>query len=359
MFDIKRITGITQDSREVKPGFMFAALKGEKSDGFDYIDQAIKQGAVAILTDRSCDVPEGVELIIDQNPRLKLAQIAAEFYSRQPENIVAVTGTNGKTSVVNFTQQIWQGLGHKAASIGTMTGKLTTADAVSLMQTLAAHAKDGVTHLAMEASSHGLDQYRLDGARIKAAGYTNISHDHLDYHGDMQAYLTAKTRLFSELLPSDGIAVLNADAPEFAALKEKCTAPIIAYGKQGEHIKIIKTAPTDAGQAVELTIFGHHYKFDLPLFGEFQLYNILCALGMSFLSAQPDKSEIDARIDILKTIKPVRGRLENIPGHPQNAKIFIDFAHTPDALKTVLNTIRAATKGSLMCVFGCGGAYRI
>ena len=352
--DLIGISLITCDSREVVPGSIFVAVKGAHHDGHDFIDEALKSGANYIVCRH--DTPgEDKRLIKTDNPRLALSHLAIRFYKEQPANIVAVTGTNGKSSIVTFTQQIWQALGHKAQSLGTLTGNLTSPDPVTMHKTLAHAAKNGVTHLALEASSHGLDQHRIDAVTIKAAGFTNLSHDHLDYHADMDEYLTAKSRLFSECLAEDGIAVLNADAPEYETLKKQSRGQVISYGYKGEHLKILKTEPLPTGTQAELKIFGHTYNITIPLIGAFQLSNILCALGLSFLTAAPDKSLIDASIEAIKTIKPAKGRLDPVPGHPKNAQIYIDYAHTPDALETILKTLRPHTKGRLHCVFGCGG----
>ncbi|MCB9982492.1 MAG: UDP-N-acetylmuramoyl-L-alanyl-D-glutamate--2,6-diaminopimelate ligase [Rhodospirillales bacterium] len=353
-FDVSQIKGLTADSRAVKPGWLFAALPGVKADGRDFITDAVARGASAILAPEGADVPSNVELITASNPRKVFAHLAADFYARQPEHIVAVTGTNGKTSVVSFAEQLWKKLGQRGESLGTLKGGMTTPDPVSLHAQLAELADAGVTHLAMEASSHGLDQYRLDGVRLEAAGFTNLSHDHLDYHGDMENYLQSKTRLFAELLPESGVAVLNADVPEFPVLEKTCDergVKIVSYGRAGHDLKLISTRPDGQGQKLELGVLGAHKDVRLPLVGEFQVMNVLCALGL-VIACDPNHKE--RYIEALERLEGVPGRLQCIPGHPKGA-VYVDYAHTPDALENVLTALRPHTRGDLVCVLGCGG----
>lgn len=361
MIDLSSINGLTQDSREVKQGTLFAAFKGEHSDGRDYIDAAIEQGATVILTDlslRSSTKQSHADLrfIFDDNPRKAFAHLCADFYALngagQPRTITAVTGTNGKTSIVHFTQQIWQALGLNAASLGTLSGKMTTADPVSLHAELCDLAQSGITHLAIEASSHGLHQHRIDGVKVKAAGFTNLSRDHLDYHNTMDEYLTAKSRLFTEILPPDGIAVLNADIPEFEELKSKIKTKIWTYGRSGEDFKILSITPTAHGQNCELKILNETYRIDINLVGEFQIMNALCALGL-VLASTSNQGNVDTQkaIQSLATITGARGRLERVGDAP----IYVDYAHTPDALEHVLTALRPHTQNRLICIFGCGG----
>ncbi|MGH1398958.1 MAG: UDP-N-acetylmuramoyl-L-alanyl-D-glutamate--2,6-diaminopimelate ligase [Alphaproteobacteria bacterium] len=352
MIDLPTITGLTQDSRKVRQGCLFAAFKGEQSDGRDYIPQAIEAGAKIILTDPSLRASAkqsspDVEFIFDETPRQTFAQLCAQFYTEQPVTITAVTGTNGKTSIVNFTQQIWQALGYNAAMLGTLSGNLTTADPVTLHETLKDKAEQGITHLAMEASSHGLDQYRLDGVKLSAAGFTNLSRDHLDYHGDMEAYFNAKSRLFTELLPSDKPAIINADDEWGQKLIPLCKNPF-TYGYAGSDLKLIKTQPLPHGQKIELIYKNETYRTNINLVGEFQTLNLLCALGLVLTSTAVDEAKA---IAALETIKGARGRLEAIDSNP----IYVDYAHTPDALEHVLNALRPHTQSRLICVFGCGG----
>jgi UDP-N-acetylmuramoyl-L-alanyl-D-glutamate--2,6-diaminopimelate ligase len=352
--DLSQITAITTDSRAAIKDSLFIAIKGQNHDGHDYVHQAIQNGTKIIISEHPVAFPNGRNIVVP-NTRIALSRIAARFYGQQPENIVAVTGTNGKSSIVTFTEQIWKALGYNAASLGTLSGGLTSPDAITLHQTLNHYAQNGITHLALEASSHGLDQHRMDSIALKAAGFSNLSRDHLDYHSDMKAYLAAKARLFNDVMMDDGIAVLNADAPEYEALKAQSKGRVISYGYKGEHLRIIKITPDTNNIEVDLEIFGHAYNVKIPLIGTFQLSNILCALGLSFLSAQPSKELVMRSVKTIKTIKPVRGRLQPVFGHPEKAQIYIDYAHTPDALETVLKTVRSHTKGKVYCVFGCGG----
>jgi UDP-N-acetylmuramoyl-L-alanyl-D-glutamate--2,6-diaminopimelate ligase len=369
-FDVKKLKGLTQDSRAVKRGYLFAALPGSKMDGRKFIEDAIRNGASAILAPTGAMLPDGtgdVELITDDNPRRKLALLAAEFYGAQPGFIAAVTGTNGKTSTVHFARDLWKLRGLKAASIGTLgvrmddavrSGSLTTPDPVSLQAELADLAAVKVTHLVMEASSIGLHQHRLDGVQVKAAAYTNLSWDHIDYHADMDNYFEAKARLFAEILDKSGTAVLNADTPEFAELKklaEKRGCDVISYGHAGEEIKIISAEPAPSGNQLRLEIFGKSYDVLFPIVGAFQTMNALCALGI-VVAEEPDNHEdIIFYVQALSKLQGPPGRLQLVPGHMKGAALYVDYAHTPDALKNVLEALRPHTKGKLMCVFGCGG----
>ena len=363
---LPEITGLTADSRAVEPGFLFAALPGSRADGRDFIDQAVARGARVILAPTGTDLPatlSGVALITDDRPRRRFARMAAAYYGRQPATIAAVTGTNGKTSTANFARQIWETLGKSAASLGTLGitapgleqyGALTTPDPVALHASLAELAEAGITHLAMEASSHGLDQHRLDGVRVTAAGFTNLSRDHLDYHGDMEAYLAAKSRLFDEILVPDGAAVLNADTPECAALAARAEAAgrrVMLYGVKGREIRIDSAAPVPRGLDLGLTVEGRSHDLHLPLAGAFQAANALCALGLVLA----DGTEPDRAVAALEGLNGVRGRLELVARHPNGAAVYVDYAHTPDALETVLAALRPHTKGQLVAVFGCGG----
>lgn len=356
------ITGVCVDSRQVKPGYLFAALPGSNVDGREFINQAIDAGAVAILLPKDTDIDmDGVEstlFIFDKNPRLRFADIAATFYDTQPKMSAAITGTNGKSSCVTFIRELWAHLGHQAASIGTLgvsapglelLGGLTTPDAAGLHARLAELTGLGVTHLAMEASSHGLDQYRMDGVNIRIAAFTNLSRDHLDYHADMAEYLKAKKRLFAELLRPGGKAVLNADAPEFDELVEELdgySQKVISYGKAGKDIRLIKAAPCSEGQEISLEVMGQTYDLTLPLAGYFQCENALCSLGVVLASG----ANAEDVVPLLEKLSGVPGRMEFI------AKgVYVDYAHTPDALETVLKALRPHTVGKLHVIFGCGG----
>ncbi|MFC4272869.1 UDP-N-acetylmuramoyl-L-alanyl-D-glutamate--2,6-diaminopimelate ligase [Sneathiella chungangensis] len=360
----KHVKGLTADSRLVEPGFLFAALAGTKADGREYIEEAAKKGAVAILTDSSyqpedCDLP----CFREDNPRLTLARLASRFYGAEPETIAAVTGTNGKTSVAYFTRAIWQAMGFPAASIGTLGVVMpeqilplgyTTPDPVLLHKTLTYLVGHGIQHAVIEASSHGLDQYRLDGARIKSAAFTNLTRDHLDYHASSESYLSAKLGLISRVLDKAGTAVLNADSevyPAFLRAAKDRGVKIISYGREGEDLKLVGLAPEIAGQVITVDIFGMRQEINLPLAGEFQVMNALCALGL-VIGAGGDPA-VASRA--LGKVTNVPGRLELVARLPNNAAIYVDYAHSPDALETVLEAVRSHAKGKIHVVFGCGG----
>jgi len=364
------VTGLTADSRAVKPGYLFAALEGARGDGRAYIPDALAKGAVAILTDLRAPLPApvaadgtAIPVVADANPRRRLALMAARFHGLQPRVVAAVTGTSGKTSTVAFTRQVWATLGHQAASIGTLgivapgferKGALTTPDPVALHADLAALAKAGVDHLAIEASSHGLEQCRLDGIDIMAAGFTNLSRDHLDYHPDMQSYLAAKLRLFSTVMPAGRTAVLNADIPEYAALLEAANARrhrVISYGRAGADLRLDGLTPTPEGQILTLQAFGRRSELLLPVAGAFQAHNALCALGLAIACGADARRALAA----LSSLNLVPGRIERVATHPSGAPIFVDYAHKPDALRVILETLRPLARGRLVIVVGCGG----
>ncbi len=368
-FNIKDIRGLTLDSRQVQSGYLFGALPGSKMDGRDYIAEAVRNGASVILAPEGTVMPDLFSeqdglLIIDQNPRRRFAEMAAEFYGQQPDYSVAVTGTNGKTSCVHFVKQLWEARDIRCASIGTLgvrgagevrSGSMTTPDPAALQADVADMAAVGVTHLAMEASSHGLDQYRLDGMNIKAAGFTSLSRDHLDYHKDMAHYFAAKTRLFSEILVEGGVAILNADIIEYDALnviaKER-NLDVISYGFKGKDLKLLSAQANPHGQLLKLEIFGESFEVDLPLVGEFQAMNALCSLGLVLAEGRENLHDY---MKALGGLHGAPGRLDIVEGHPSGAAIYIDYAHTPDALEHVLKALRPHTLGRLVCVFGCGG----
>ena len=362
------VTGLASDSRNVKPGFLFAALSGTKADGCGFVADAVSRGAIAILASPKVtlnDVPgaEGVELINNNNPRRSLARMAARFYGVQPAAIAAVTGTNGKSSVAWFTRQIWTRLGHKAASLGTLgitspeiSSKvaLTTPDPITLHNDLAKLAAAGVQHLVLEASSHGLAQHRLDGVSIGAGAFTNLSRDHLDYHGSMNDYRDAKLRLFSELLPEGSTAVLNADCENFEVFASVCEqhgCQVIDFGVRANSLRIQSLEPSADGQSLSLRAFGNNHQIELPLPGTFQASNVLCAVGLAIaLGDDPD-----AVIAALVGLEVVPGRLQLAARAPCGAPIYVDYAHTPDALSHVLGALRPHASGRLIVVFGCGG----
>jgi UDP-N-acetylmuramoyl-L-alanyl-D-glutamate--2,6-diaminopimelate ligase len=364
------IRGLTSDSRAVEPGFLFAALPGSKLDGKAFIDDAVKRGAVALLIDDAQALMAlhrrhpGVPVIVDTNPRRRLAQMAARFHAPQPKSLVAVTGTNGKTSVADFTRQIWRHAGRRAASVGTLgvvgpdfarAGALTTPDPVTLHRELQSLARNAIDHVAIEASSHGLDQFRLDGLHIAAAAFTNLSRDHLDYHRTIEAYLAAKARLFGELMPPGRGAVLNADVPEFAALAQLCRSRshrIYAYGTGARtELRLMAARPSVCGQELELKVLGRHYTVALPLVGRFQAMNALAALGLALATGVAR----DQAVEALGRLVGAPGRVEHVGSHPNGAPIFVDYAHTPDALENVLAALRPHCRGRLAVVFGAGG----
>jgi UDP-N-acetylmuramoyl-L-alanyl-D-glutamate--2,6-diaminopimelate ligase len=364
------ITGITADSRTVLPGFLFAALPGARLDGRLFAGEAVARGAVAILTDDAAalgpaaDDLAHVAILTDSNPRRRLAQLAARFSGRQPGTIAAVTGTNGKTSVVHFTREIWTTSGHRAASIGTLglvtpdgrrPGALTTPDPIALHRDLAALCAQGIEHVAIEASSHGLAQFRLDGLPVTAAAFTNLTRDHLDYHSDVPAYRAAKERLFRGLLPPGRPAVLNRDSDEFARLADLCRQRghrVLSYSTHSAaDLRILAAGPCDLGQRLELEIFGRRGEFILPLLGDFQAMNALCALGLAIATGTPAAAATAA----LARLSGVPGRLEFVGEAGGGAPVVVDYAHTPDALATVLSALRRHAPNRLVVLFGCGG----
>ena len=363
------IRGLTADSRAVEPGYLFAALTGRRTNGADFVGDAIARGAVAILGGDDLALEPALEpdidaaVIRDAHPRRRLAEIAARFYPRQPPNVVAVTGTNGKTSVACFACQIWHELGYRSGTLGTLGARwrghvqmlpTTTPEPVSLHRLLDQLAADEVDHAAIEASSHGLDQCRLDGVRVGHAGFTNLSHDHLDYHGSAEAYLAAKTRLFAELLAEDGTAVLNADAPEFDHLSDVCRArgrAILSYGMDAADIRIARRRQAADGQRIDLVIHGRHYRIQFPLIGDFQVGNALCALGLVIASGGVEDDAVAA----LERLKGVPGRLEKVAEHPNGAAIYVDYAHAPGALESALGALRQVVSGRIVAVIGAGG----
>ena len=355
------VGGLAMDSRAVKPGDLFFALSGTKTDGAHFIDQALENGAIAFAGDLA-PPSHGVPFVKVSNPRRALALAAAKFYPRQPATIAAVTGTSGKTSVAAFTRQIWAALGHQAASIGTIGlvaptrsvyGSLTTPDPIALHRQLDELAGEGVTHLALEASSHGLDQYRLDGIRIHAAGFTNLSRDHMDYHPDVAHYLGAKLRLFSDLVASDGVAVISADHEHSKAVID--TARLrklrtLTIGRNGDGIRLVDATIENFAQRLTLQYDGATRSLLLPLVGEFQIENALIAAGLVIGSG----GDADKVFASLAHLDGAPGRLERV-GARNNAPVFVDYAHKPDALQKALEALRPYARKNLVVVFGAGG----
>ncbi len=358
--DMAVVTGVTQDSRAVQSGYVFAALQGGAVDGRQYIPDALQRGATIILSDQEAVIEGGASaaLIKRDNPRRDFALLASEFYAKQPKNIVAVTGTNGKSSVVHFANQLWQALGECSDFIGTLSGALTTPDPVSLHEKLLDMAQVGITHCAMEASSHGLAQYRMDGANISVAAFTSFTQDHLDFHDTMQDYLAAKERLFSELLPLSGVAVLNADIPVYSELKAICKrrgVRVLSYGEKGEDLKLMFREIDGVMQDISVEIFGSPHAMRVPFVGAFQVMNVLCALGCVIAQEPNDDARVRKLVTAVSALSAVPGRLEHVESPNGKYHAYVDYAHTPDALENVLTALRAHTKGRLMCVFGCGG----
>jgi UDP-N-acetylmuramoyl-L-alanyl-D-glutamate--2,6-diaminopimelate ligase len=362
------ITGVTADSRKVREGFLFAALPGSKVDGRTFIPGAIESGAAAVLAP---DDVEGlsVPVVHAGDLRRAYALAAAQFWAEQPATCVAVTGTNGKTSVAGFCRQIYARLGRKAASMGTLgvvvseAGKpdlqltppgLTTPDAADVAEMMARLASMGVTHLAVEASSHGIDQRRLDGVRLAAAGFTNFTQDHLDYHGTMGCYRAAKLRLFETLLPRASTAVLNADSdafPAFASAAVTSGQSLLTVGHEGQGLKLVERTPVPEGQRLKIAAQGRAFEVLLPLAGDFQASNVLVAAGLCVATGE----DLEAVIAALATLEGAAGRLQRVGTGARGGEAYVDYAHTPDGLETVLAALRPHTRGKLIVVFGAGG----
>jgi UDP-N-acetylmuramoyl-L-alanyl-D-glutamate--2,6-diaminopimelate ligase len=354
-----QISGITADSRAVQPGFLFAALPGAKVDGRRFIAEAVARGAAAVLAPADTIWPAGVPplpLLLDPSPRERLAKIAAELAGPMPKTLVAVTGTNGKTSTVDFLRQIFSAVGHKAASLGTLgviaegmpqAASLTTPDAVTLANTLADLARHGVTHAALEASSHGLEQSRMAGLRFAAAGFSNLTRDHLDYHGTMDAYRAAKLRLFESLLPVGApvVAMADLDKETLAALRGVAVRRRLDLRLVG--VAAARALP--AGQEVTADLPGGRRTEFLPLSGRFQADNAVLAAGIAGAVG------IEHAGNYLPRLQPVRGRLELAATLANGAAAYVDYAHTPDAIERVLRALRPHTTGKLVIVFGAGG----
>ena len=366
------IVGVTADSRRVEPGWLFAALPGSKADGKSFVSAALARGAAAVIAND--DLPGlAAPVVRVGDPRRAYALAASAFFGAQPDNCVAVTGTNGKTSVAGFCRQIFAAAGHNAASMGTLgvrlarTGTsgaggeeqltppgLTTPDAADVAQMLATLAERGVTHLALEASSHGIDQRRLDGVRLTAAGFLNLTQDHLDYHGTMGAYRAAKLRLFEDLAPRGATAVINADSdayPAFAAAAVSNGLTVMSVGAMGEGLTLTGRTPTPHGQRLAIKAWGVAHEIVLPLAGAFQVSNALVAAGLCIAAGAPVETVLAA----LEHLQGAPGRLQSVGEGPRGGEAFVDYAHTPDGLATVLAALRPHATGRLIVVFGAGG----
>ena len=357
------VTGFAINHRKVAPGTVFGAFEGARVNGEDFISAAIESGAVAVVARPGARV-EGAVHIADHSPRECFAKLAARFFAPFPHATVAVTGTNGKTSTVEMTRQLWRMAGHHAASVGTLgvttadervvTG-LTTPDVVTFLSNAAGLAREGVTHLAFEASSHGLSQYRTEGLRVAAAAFTNLSRDHLDYHGDMAAYFTAKLRLFSEVLSPDGVAVVWADDPQSERvidLARERGNRVMTVGEHGDDLRLVSRAPTLLGQGLVIaTADGVEHRVNLPLIGGYQAANALVAAALVIATG----GDVAATLKGLARLQPVRGRLERAAIAKSGAPIYVDYAHTPDALEAAIAALRPHVAGRLILVFGAGG----
>ena len=360
------VLGLTADSREVRPGYLFAALRGSHADGADYVADALVRGAVVVLAadEPRLDVPADRALLVaDANPRRRLALMAARFYGVQPDVVAAVTGTSGKTSVADFLRQIWTHSGHAAASLGTLgvigvgvARKLphTTPDPVTLHQCLAGIAGAGIDHLAIEASSHGLDQCRMDGVRVAAGAFTNLSRDHLDYHPTLEHYLAAKLHLFDTVMAPGGTALINVDAPEYARVRETCEMRghrVVGYGRGACDLQLVSATADGDGQRLTVVVDGARRDLAFPLAADYQALNAVCAAGLAIATGVA----ADAALGALEDLAGVPGRIELVARHPSSAPIYVDYSHKPDALANVLRALRPQAIGRLVVVFGCGG----
>lgn len=357
-----QVTGFAIDHRKVLPGTIFGAFEGARVNGEDYIADAVAAGAIAVVARKEAKV-EGAVHIVDATPRRLFARMAARYYAPFPSVCVAVTGTNGKTSTVELTRQIWRMLGQKSASIGTLgvttaqdqvsTG-LTTPDIVTFLGNMAGLAQEGITHAAFEASSHGLAQYRTEGLPVRAAAFTNLSRDHLDYHGTMEAYFEAKMRLFDEVVEEDGAAVIWADDAKSAdviARAQKRGLSILTVGEKGETLRLLSRTPTSMGQTLVIAAQGDEHKVNLPLIGAYQAANVLVATALVLATG----GDLKAVLPLLSRLQPVRGRLERAVVTQSGAPVYVDYAHTPDGLRAAIEALRPHTKGRLITLFGAGG----
>ncbi|HET8750072.1 MAG TPA: UDP-N-acetylmuramoyl-L-alanyl-D-glutamate--2,6-diaminopimelate ligase [Sphingomicrobium sp.] len=356
------VTGFAIDHRKVERGSVFGAFRGAVFDGEDFIPQAIERGAVAVVARPEAKV-EDVPLLADPVPRRLFAELAAKYYAPYPETVVAVTGTNGKTSTVEMTRQIWRMSGHRSASIGTLgvttsddqakTG-LTTPDIVTFLHNMAGLKRMGTSHVAYEASSHGLDQHRCEGVPLAVAAFTNFSRDHLDYHETMEAYFEAKMRLFEELLPTGRPAVVWTDDARSREVMERALKrghELLTVGRKGETIRLVEQSPTALGQTLVIEHGGKAHRLALPLIGAYQASNVLTAAGLVLATG----GEWGATFSAMQRVSPVRGRLERAVISRGGVPVYVDYAHTPDALEAAIAALRPHVEGRLITVFGAGG----
>jgi len=356
------VTGFALDHRKVAPGNVFGAFRGARFNGEDFIAEAVRRGASAIVARPEAEV-EGVPHLAASEPRRLFAGLAARFFAPYPENIVAVTGTNGKTSTVELTRQLWRMAGHRSASIGTLgvttaddqvkTG-LTTPDIVTFLSNMAGMERMGISHVAYEASSHGLDQYRGEGVPVRAGAFTNFSRDHLDYHGDMDAYFAAKMRLFDEVVEDGGAAVIwtgDGKSQEVVDLARRRGLRIITVGPKAETIELVSRQSTPLGQQLVLRHEGKDHKLSLPLIGAYQMNNVLTAAGLALATG----GEWPTTLSGMSRVSPVRGRLERAVISRAGAPVYVDYAHTPDAIQAAIEALRPHVEGRLITVLGAGG----
>ena len=358
----KTVTGFAIDHRKIAPGTVFGAFQGAAFNGEDFIGDAIASGAIAIVARPEANVTGAVH-IEEGNPRRAFANLAAKFFRPFPQVVAAVTGTNGKTSTAELTRQLWRMAGHNAASIGTLgittasdqakTG-LTTPDIVTFLSNMSGLAREGISHAIFEASSHGLSQYRSEGVPVSIAAFTNLSRDHLDYHGSMEEYFEAKMRLFDEVVDDNGTAVVWADdewSDKAIERVKRREIRLISVGEKGRDIQLVSCQPTQLGQTLELRIQGDIHKVKLPLIGAYQVANVLVAAGIVMASG----GDVEAVLGHIARLQPVRGRLERAVITKSGAPVYVDYAHTPDGLKAAIAALRPHTKGRLITVFGAGG----
>jgi UDP-N-acetylmuramoyl-L-alanyl-D-glutamate--2,6-diaminopimelate ligase len=357
-----RVTGFAIDHRKVASGTIFGAFRGAKHNGEDYVASAIAAGAIAIVATAEAAVSGAVHVISD-NPRLEFARLAAQYFAPFPAKMAAVTGTNGKTSTAELTRQLWRMAGHHAASIGTLgivtadeqtpTG-MTTPDVVTFLSNLSGLSREGITHTIFEATSHGLDQYRVAGVKAKIVAFTNLSRDHLDYHQTMDAYFEAKMRLFEEVADSDATAIIWADdewSDRAIAYAKKCDLRLLTVGETGDDIKLIARRPTQLGQDLDVIIQGTIHNIKLPLIGAYQSANALLSAGIAIASGE----QVEKVVASLSRLQPVRGRLERACIALSGAPVYVDYAHTPDGLVAAIAALRPHVTGRLILAFGAGG----
>jgi UDP-N-acetylmuramoyl-L-alanyl-D-glutamate--2,6-diaminopimelate ligase len=356
------VTGFAIDHRKVATGSLFGAFQGERFNGEDFIEAAIERGAVGVVARPQARV-EGAAHLADAEPRRLFARLAARFFGPYPDVTVAVTGTNGKTSTVEMTRQMWRMVGHRSASIGTLgvttsddqvTTGLTTPDIVTFLSNMAGLKRMGISHVAYEASSHGLDQYRGEGLPVAAAAFTNFSRDHLDYHPDMDAYFAAKMRLFDEVVDDGGAAVIWTGDPRSAEVishAKKRGLKLFTVGPGGETIELVSQTPSPLGQTLVIHVSGREHRLMLPLIGAYQAANVLVAAGLLIATGTP----IDATLSAMARVSPVRGRLERAVISRAGAPVYVDYAHTPDAIEAAITALRPHVTGKLITVFGAGG----